>query len=411
MNNKKLVMSVLVGNTMEFYDFIIFAFMSKYISSLFFPNSDIMASYISTFAVFAGGYLMRPIGGLFFGYIGDRYGRKISLSYSVLIVTISTVAIGFLPVYEDSGVLAPILLTLCRLLQGFSVSGEQSGAAVYLSENIERKKSGYSGGLVLGSAYFGVLLGSLTCLILGLIFTNQEISDFAWRIPFFLSVLLGIPSLIMRRNLVETKPVYSKEKFINPITELFRDKPIYVVFDIIMVSGLSIPIYLFTVFIPNYLSVSLKMSAITSQIISVVSLSFLSLGVPLLGYVADSVGIKKIYRFGCLYNLLLSYPIFLLFSTQNILFVCLAVFLLGFGLLFIAGTMFAILIDKYKSSIRYTAVSFIFNTSMSIFGSLTPLVAFYLISKSNNLNSPWVLLFVSGFFGLIFLNTRKNKNI
>lgn len=118
MSQKRLITSVLIGNTMEFYDFIVFAFMSKYISTLFFPNDNILISYISTFGVFASGYLMRPIGGLFFGYIGDKYGRKVSLSYSVLIITIATFFIGLLPTHKDVGVIAPLLLTLCRLLQG-----------------------------------------------------------------------------------------------------------------------------------------------------------------------------------------------------------------------------------------------------------------------------------------------------
>lgn len=408
MNQKKLVASVLVGNTMEFYDFIVFAFMSKYISALFFPNADIVLSYISTFAVFATGYLMRPIGGLFFGYIGDKYGRKVSLSYSVLIITVSTFLIGLLPTYQNVGILAAVLLTLCRLLQGFSVSGEQSGAAVYLSE-MDGSNKAYSGSLVLGSAYFGVLLGSATCLVLSLIFTGDQVSAFAWRIPFFLSVLLGVPSLIMRRNLIETQSVRPKEIFVNPVVELFMTSPIFMIIDIIMVASLSIPIYMFTLFLPSYLTVSLKMSTTTAQIISVVSLLFLSVGVPLLGRMADKFGITKIYSFGCLYNIVLSYPIFLLIATANYLLVCLGVFLLGFGLLFVAGTMFAILIAKYKSHVRYTAVSFIFNTSMSIFGSLTPLAGFYLIARTNSLLSPWMLLFASGIAGLTCLRLDNSK--
>lgn len=412
MKQKKLIASVLVGNTMEFYDFIVFAFMSKQISALFFPNVDILVSYISTFAVFASGYLMRPIGGLFFGYIGDKYGRKVSLSYSVLIITVSTFFIGLLPTYQYVGILAPVLLTLCRLLQGFSVSGEQGGAAVYLSEMVGSNKLAYSGSMVLGSAYFGVLLGSATCLILNLTFTSEQISAFAWRLPFFLSVLLGIPSLIMRRNLVETRITRPKGVFTNPIVELFKTAPTNVVLDIIMVASLSIPIYMFTVFMPSYLTISLNIPATIAQLISVVSLLFLSVGVPLLGRISDKHGISKMYCIGCLYNIAFSYPIFLLIATANYFLVALGVFLLGFGLLFLAGTMFAILILKYRSNVRYTAVSFIFNTSMSIFGSLTPVAAFYLISRSKSLLSPWVLLLLSGILGItIFALSNRKENL
>lgn len=399
MKQKKLFTSVLVGNTMEFYDFMVFAFMSKHISALFFPNADILISYISTFTVFASGYLMRPIGGLFFGYIGDKYGRKISLSYSILIITVSTFLIGLLPTYNYVGIIAPILLMFCRLLQGFSVSGEQSGAAVYLSEVAGSNKLVYAGSMVLGSAYFGVLLGSATCLILNLTFTEQQIVDFAWRLPFFLSLLLGIPSLIMRHNLIETQMI-SPSKMTNPISELFRISKKDVLLDILMVSSLSIPIYLFTVFMPSYLTVSLKVDITTAQIISVISLLFLSLGVPLLGRISDKHGISKIYFIGCIYNIVFSYPIFLLITTGNYFLIVLGVFLLGLGLLFLASTMFAILILKYSSNVRYTAISFIFNTSMSIFGSTAPAVAFYLISQTKNLLTPWMLVLFSGIMGI-----------
>jgi len=406
MTQKKLVASVLVGNTMEFYDFIVFAFMSKHISALFFPNADLLLSYISTFGVFASGYLMRPIGGLFFGYIGDKYGRKISLSYSVLIITIATFLIGLLPTYNEVGIMAPILLTLCRLVQGFSVSGEEGGAAVYLAEMVGANKIAYAGSLVLGSAYFGVLLGSATCLILSLTFTSEQVSAFAWRLPFFLSVLLGIPSLLMRRNLIETQAFRTKGSFSNPIVELFKTSPLAVILDTIMVASLAIPIYLFTIFIPSYLTSALNMDTTVSQTISVISLIFLSFGVPLLGKMADTYGKYKIYCIGCAYNIVLSYPIFYLIATTDYTAVCFGILLLGIGLLFIAGPMFAILIAKYNSNVRYTAVSFVFNTSMSIFGSLTPLVAFYLISQSKNLLSPWILLLISGIVGLTFLRLR-----
>ncbi len=125
--------ATLFGNVYEFYDFIVYAFLSSYIAQLFFPQTATLPALLSTFGVFASGYLTRPLGALFFGYIGDKKGRKPALVLSIVIITLSTVMIGLLPTYDSLGMGAPILLTCCRLLQGFAVSGEEAGAAVYLS--------------------------------------------------------------------------------------------------------------------------------------------------------------------------------------------------------------------------------------------------------------------------------------
>lgn len=420
MSERKLVASVLIGNTMEFYDFIVFAFMSKYIASLFFPNSTQLVAYIATFGVFASGYLMRPIGGLVFGYIGDKYGRKKSLSYSIIIITIATFLIGLLPTHASIGILAPLLLTMCRLLQGFSVSGEEGGAAVYLAEMVGANRVAYAGSLVLGSAYFGVLIGSAVCLVLSLIFSADQIIAFAWRIPFFLSVALGIPSLIMRRNLIESREFTNNPKATrNPVAVLLKDNPGKTIIDILMVASLAIPIYVFTIFIPSYLTASIHMDPIVSQVLSVISLIFLSIGVPILGKIADTYGKSKVYLSGCIFNLVAGYPIFLLLSSGDYISVISGILMLGLGLLFVAGPMFALLIANYNPNIRFTAVSFVFNTSMSIFGSVTPLAAFYLIAHFDNVRAPWLLLCAASIIGMLcwtinnrvcLTNWRANDN-
>ena len=160
------VFGTVFGNIAEFYNFVIYAFFHSYIAANFFPNKSHYFSLFLTFFVFLTGYITRPLGSLLFGYIGDKYSRKKALVISIALMTFTTFAIGLLPTYHSVGLLAPILLFLFRMLQGLSVSGEEGGAAVYLAEIFGKKKSGFTGALVLGSVYFGVLIACLTCFII-----------------------------------------------------------------------------------------------------------------------------------------------------------------------------------------------------------------------------------------------------
>lgn len=396
----KLIYSTLIGNTMEFYDFIVFAFMSNYLSKLFFTSSNSSVGLLYTFGVFASGYMTRPLGSLFFGYIGDKYGRKISLFYSVLLVTISTLAIGFLPVYSSVGILAPCLLVLCRLLQGFSVSGEEGGAAVYLYEMLDKGRAGFAGSLVLGSAYFGVLLGSIVCLILNKIFTPQEILTVAWRIPFLLSVVLGVLSLILRSNLLESKEFLQIKKPSNPLVTMLQEHKLDIFFQVIMLAALAVPIYVFTVFIPSYLINYVKMDAALSQSIATIGLVFLSLCVPLFGIIADKIGYGALFIWGCLINAFCAKFAFILMSSGIFYNVIIGFTLLGIPVFAIASSTFPLLMQTYNTSVRFSAVSMVFNSTMTIFGGATPMLCVALLNNTKNLTAPGTIVSITGIVGL-----------
>lgn len=412
-NNKKVVVATLMGNVMEFYDFIVFAFMSVYISNLFFSNAPENIKLLYTFGIFASGYLTRPLGSLIFGYIGDKHGRKISIYYSILLATISTVTIGILPTYNDVGALSAVLLIICRLLQGFAVSGEEGGAAVYLYEVLGKGKAGLGGSLVLSSAYLGVLLGSLVCLIINHLFTRQEIYNFAWRIPFILSVILGMITIILRRNIQESSEYSSLEKRLdNPVSELLKSFKAKIIIHIFMVAGISISVYMFTIFIPTYLISHVQLAPQTSQIISACSLLALALGAPIFGSLSDRVGYERMFTFGCAANIILGYPAFILISTGTIWKIIAGISILGFPLFAIAGSVFALLLQEYPAALRFSGVSLIFNTSMSTFGSVTPLFCIHLINKLQVIHIPGIVVAFSGLIGIasyIFYSAFNKK--
>ena len=183
---------------MEFYDFTVYAFMALYIANEFFVSSDPYVSHMLTFGVFASGYLVRPLGSIFFGYIGDRVNRDLALSLSLVLASISTFLIAVIPGYKEVGVTAPLLLVFFRLLQGFSVSGEEGGAAVRLYESGCFYRRGFIGGSVLASVLFGVVLATIICSFVLFLIENHMVSEYFWRIPFFISLPLGMVSLYLR---------------------------------------------------------------------------------------------------------------------------------------------------------------------------------------------------------------------
>ena len=418
-SSKWFIMGALMGNIMEFFDFIVYAYLSKYITLNFFPYKDPFFSKLLVFSVFASGYLTRPFGAMIFGYIGDKFGRKIALIQSIIFITIATACIGILPTYPSIGISAPILLVICRLVQGFAVSGEQGGVAVYLSESLNGSKNGLIGALVLGSSYLGVLLGASTCLVVSSCLSEKVMYDVGWRIPFLSSILLGVFSLVFRlkgnesREFIEAK--HSKMLSFTPVKEAFTTQWKNIFLMIMLVMSLAVPVYMYTIYLPNYINDVLGVSFTQSLIISTVSLLFLSILVPVIGTFCDKVGNKKVLFIVLCSSLIFGCPTFILLSKGNLLFLCLGHICLGSIVSFIAAPMFAVLLEIFAVHIRYTSVSFVFNTSMAVFGSTTPIISVLLIKHLSNKSSPGLYISLSGAVGLVvlyrmFVNRLFSKN-
>lgn len=394
---------------MEFFDFIIYVYLSNYITKNFFPVGDRFIATTLMFSVFASGYLTRPFGAMFFGYIGDRFGRKIALIQSIILITTATACIGLLPTYETLGILAPILLVACRLLQGFAVSGEQSGAAVYLAETLNPNRIGFIGSMVLGSSYFGVLLGSLTCLLVSSYFSDQAMADFGWRLPFLLSIIFGTVSLYFRTKSAEsiefTETKLKKLLSYTPVKDTFRKHWLDLVLMILLVMGLAVPIYMYTVYVPNYISEILGFGPQKSLIFSTGGLLFLSCFVPTVGHMADKIGNEKLLLFGLSLSIFFGYPVFSLLSSGSVACVILGQFCMGVIASTIAAPIFGVLVKIFPIHLRYTGVSFVFNTSMAIFGSTVPIVSITWIEFFKNNAIPGIYLSLSGIIGIAALYT------
>lgn len=397
--NFKKVVATVSGNIIEFYDFIIFAFLSKYISQTFFIAEDKILGMIYTFGVFASGFIARPIGAIFFGYIGDKHGRKKSLLISILLVSVSTFAIGVLPSVHQVGVIAPVLLVVCRLIQGFAVSGEEGGAAVFLIESFKFNRKGLYGSLILSSAYLGVLLGSFACLVLSHLFTESQIADKLWRLPFLIASVLGIWAYLLRRGVDDSVRVdEAKSDQKGPIKSLATKKMLLFT-QTLMAAALSISVYMLTLFIPNYMSDIYQLSMQETFKLSIIGLIMLVICVPISGIISDMIGENRVFLLGCASLIILSYPIFVMFSLDKYIYALQANILLAFCVSLIAGPIFALLIQGHSAHVRFSAVSITFNMSMTIFGSTTPMLSYMLIKYIGANNSPFVLLALSGILG------------
>jgi MHS family proline/betaine transporter-like MFS transporter len=208
---KKEILISSLGNTIEWFDFGLFIFMAPIIGAKFFPQASAEGSTIEALMVFAAGFLCRPLGGVFFGYFGDTRGRPKTLRISILIITISTFLVGVISSYEVIGLTTPLLFILLRLIQGVSIGGEYSGIMIYLAESEPLNKRGFNTSFAAIGANLGFLLATVTLMLLHLFFSEEAITDWAWRLPFLLIGLLGSIIIYYRFKLSET-PVYSQLK-------------------------------------------------------------------------------------------------------------------------------------------------------------------------------------------------------
>lgn len=374
----------LIGNSMQFYDFTIFAFLTPQLSQYFFSIDNDFLSYFITILVFSSGYITRPLGALIFGHIGDKFGRSVALSKTIILSTIATFIIGILPSYSTLGYLSPILLIVFRLLQGLSVSGEEGGSVVLLYEKNNFKNKGSIGGLVLSSVLFGVILGSLVCIISTYLISSKIIGEWGWRIPFLFSLPFGIVAIKLRYRINDLKS-FSRNKEINtihqiPLVELVSKHLNKIILSVLIVSTYSLTTSALIVNFPYLIKkvgftqeLSLGLVALTVMLIGILS--------PIFGKKFEKHSWKLAYISTLLMLILISPIIFLLISTGKYWLIILALFLFSIPTSSLSALVFMKIVDIFPFGVRYSSVSLAFNLSITIFSSTTPVVLAYLENK------------------------------
>jgi MHS family proline/betaine transporter-like MFS transporter len=390
---RQVITAGLIGNVMEWYDFAIYGYFAVAVGANFFPAADPISSTLAAFAVFAVGFLARPLGGVFFGHIGDRFGRKQALTASVVLMAVPTVLIGLLPTHAQIGALAGAALAFLRLLQGLAVGGEFTSSIVYAVEHAHPRHRGRDGSWMAVGSLIGILLGSAVGALVSSVMGADELSAWGWRIPFLFGVVVGVFGLWLRRRLPEAPlpgraPGRERLPILLAIETEWRT--------MLRIMLLCLPngagFYTLFVFVVSYLQTFVHVPGREALEVNTISMMGL-LGWTLLGgALSDRLGRKPVATAAMAGLLLFAWPLFDFldhprFAVMQAAQLCFAAFM---GLYI--GQLPALLVEALPGKVRCTALSLSFNFSVGLFGGLTPLVATWLIQRTGDEMVPAITL-------------------
>jgi MHS family proline/betaine transporter-like MFS transporter len=390
---RRVIAAGMIGNTLEWYDFAIYGYFAAQLGRHFFPHEDAVAQLLSTFGVFAVGYLMRPIGGVIVGHIGDTLGRRAALTFSVAAMAIPTFLIGLLPGYQTIGVLAPVGLTLLRVVQGLSVGGEYTGSMVFLVEHAPEGRRGLMGALGASGATVGMLLGSAVGAVLAASMSTAALDAWGWRIPFLLGLVVGVAGYILRRYVLETGVVEKRTRA--PIVETLHDHWRVVA----GFAGLSVysavTFYIGFVYLVSWLQTADGIPPSRSLEINSFSMG---ISLPVLiaaGWLSDRIGRKPLMLLASMGGVIGALPLFWLLNHPSELLAQLG----QLGLVLLTGVYYgslpAILVEAAPPTVRCTAVALGYNLCIGLFGGLSPLVATWLVERTGDEIAPAFLIMAS----------------
>ncbi len=392
-----------LGGALEFYDFIIFVFFAAVIGDLFFPpDVPDWLRQLQTFAIFAAGYLARPLGGIVMAHFGDSKGRKKMFSLSILLMALPTLLMGMLPTYADWGIVAPVLLLILRIIQGAAIGGEVPGAWVFVAEHVPEKRIGFACGTLTAGLTVGILLGSLVATLINTTFGPQGIIGGGWRIPFLLGGVFGLIALYLRRWLQET-PVFIElhaRKALAaelPLKGVVMHHKKEVVICMLLTWLLSAGVVVVILMTPGWLQTQYGMA--TARALQANSLATIMLiaGCLSAGLAADRFGAGKTFIAGSLFLAAGSTVFYHTVGVQpGMLFPCYA--LAGFSV-GVVGAVPCVMVRAFPAAVRFTGISFSYNVSYAIFGGLTP-VFVTLMMNVTPMAPAWYVLALS-FIGLL----------
>ncbi|HYF46150.1 MAG TPA: MFS transporter [Acidimicrobiales bacterium] len=391
-----------IGNFMEWFDFAIYGFFAVLIGELFFPaGADPVVAALSSFSVFAIGFLMRPLGAFILGPIGDKHGRRTALVASVVLMGTATFLIGVLPSYAAIGVAAPILLVLLRCAQGLAAGGEWSGSAAYLVESAPANRRGLFGSLISGTAALAFIVGSFVALWINSSLGQEALRSWGWRIPFLLALPMALIGLYIRMRLGDT-PVFTAlqekhEVADAPLKQASDKRNLYAIlltFAFSSVSGLGI--YYLATYMNNHFTNALGFDRPHALLLSGIGLFLYMLMCPLAGVLSDRVGRRSIQLLGTAGFVLLSIPAFLLFETGNSVLIVAGVALLGVCQALCSVTNVVLLVELFPASTRSSGSALGYNLGLALIAGPGPLIATALVNASGSTLSPsWYLVAVS----------------
>ncbi|MGC2085256.1 MAG: MFS transporter [Bradyrhizobium sp.] len=399
------------GNLVEWYDFYAYTAFALYFAPAFFPHSDPVVQQLDAAVLFAATFLMRPLGGWLFGYLADHFGRKLSLTVSVLCMCFGSLIIAVTPTYATIGVAAPAILALARVIEGLSLGGEYGASATYLTEVADDKHRGFYSSFQYVTLIGGQLTAIIVLLLLQKVFlTQDQLKAWGWRIPFVIGALLAIFTAVMRRGLHETEAFEQARKVVKPsgsILELLN-YPRELLLVVGLTAGGTAAFYTFTTYMQTFVKLSVGLSADQTTMVIFASLVFATILQPLYGALSDRIGRKPLLIFFGVAGTLATIPILTLLKDTKSPFI--AFLLICAAWIFVAGYTSINAVVKaelFPTNVRALGVGVPYALTVSIFGGTAPMIALFL---KNNGHESWFYYYLSGmiFLSLLIYATMRD---
>lgn len=403
---RKVIAAAAVGNFVEWFDFAVYGFLATTIAKQFFSSADPNTALLQTFAVFAVAFALRPLGGIVFGTLGDRLGRKRVLSATVLMMAGATTVIGLLPTYASIGLMAPVLLTLTRCVQGFSAGGEYAGACAYLMEHAPNHKRAWYGSFIPVSTFSAFACAAVMAYLLEASLSAEAMGAWGWRVPFLVAAPLGLVGLYLRWKMEET-PAFrhalaeDKPHVHSPLRETLRQQKGSILRLGAFISLTALSFYMFTTYFATYLQVVGHLSRAQSLMVSTVALLFAAGACPAAGAFSDRFGRRRTVATTCLWVIVTVFPAYWLASSGQVSAAIFGVLLLAVGAVMSGVVTAALLSEVFPTRTRYTASAITYNIAYTLFGGTAPLVATWLISQTGSSLAPAFYLVLIALLALV----------
>lgn len=410
--NVRVLAAGFIGNILEWYDFAVYGFFAPTLGKLFFPSDNPTTSLIAAFGAFAAGFLMRPVGAVLFGHIGDRLGRKKALTLSVMMMAVPTLLVGVLPTHAQIGVTAAVLMVLLRMIQGVSVGGEYTSSFVFLVEHAPPHRRAFFGSWSMIGATCGILLGSAVGALINTFTTDEQLLEWGWRIPFLSGVLVAFVGYFIRHGIPE-QPLseeLSEQEAYSPLKEAFASHKK----EMLQSSGINmmnaVTFYTVFIYLSSWLVEEVGEDRAEALDINTISMAALTLFVPIAAILADKFGRKPFLLIGSAGIALLSPTLLGLMHHHN--FALILTGQIGFALLVacFAGAIPATITELFKRGVRVSAASVSYNLPFAIFGGTAPMVAAWLVKVTGNpLSIAWYLSAIAGITFFIILTVKETN--
>jgi MHS family proline/betaine transporter-like MFS transporter len=404
---RRAVAASAMGNCIEWFDFGVYSAgaITATIGKVFFPTHNTTSAMLSSFAVLAVAFVVRPFGGFFFGPLGDKYGRQKVLATTIILMSGSTFVIGVLPTYHSIGILAPILLILARMVQGFSTGGEYGGAATFIAEYAPDKRRGFLGSWLEFGTLTGYVLGSSLVLIVNVALPSASMDSWGWRIPFLVALPLGLVGLYLRTRLEDTPAFRDMSRAGKVARSPLRDTLVNnwrMILNLIgIVFLLNVADYTLLTFMPTFMTSDLGFSDTTSQLVTISVEVCMMVVITFIGRLSDRIGRKPLLLTAAIGYVVLSFPAVALMIAGGTLRLVIGFAILAALLVLMLAVIGSTFPAMFPTKVRYGSFAIGYNLSTSAFGGTAPFVITALITATGTNFIPAYYLILAGLVAIV----------